>query len=1123
MKLLRKRLGNCRGDENSLTVIKRDGRKAKFDKDKIKVAVLKAFIDVDGEETTYAKEKARDIANYIESLNKDMSVEEIQDVVVNKLMASSRKDVAAKYVEYRYKRKLVRESNTTDKTILEIIEGDSDYWNGENSNKNPRLNTTIRDYMAGETSTDISRRILLPKEVIEAHDKGEIHFHDMDYFAQHMHNCDLINLEDMLQNNTVISETLIESPHSFSTACTVATQIIAQVASAQYGGQSVSLAHLAPFVDVSRKAIRKEVTEELYDNGFIHEYNENLAEVTHITNDRLSKEIKKGIQTIQYQVVTLMTTNGQAPFLTLFMYLNEAKNEQEKNDLAMLIEETLNQRYQGVKNEKGVWISPAFPKIIYVLEEDNVTENSKYWYLTKLAAKCSAKRLVPDYISEKVMKELKDGNCYPVMGCVDGKEIVSYKYLGNLYVESFERMWNRLSDHFEVKHQFNENNPNIYMDLQNIEIYDTEKGFVNTERIIRNISSNWVDVHFSNGRRLLCTTDHPFEVYNKGVVKAENLSCGNKVLINSSQVNDERIIFNRDKAWLLGFMLCDGCYQNNSLFASIAADGEDEIENKFISAFKSHFGLDVKTVLQERGKKGVYKDLIVISDNNGGIQRVCSYLNEKFGGVNKVNRHIPNEVFEWNYESKLAFLAGMIDADGYINDNSHGGSVVQIGSTNKELALQQMELAQSLGMPAKIYHNHYTKKNPNAIRYRVEFYPIEELLTFVVCNKKLDKYEEMISDHYNTYSEVVEVIPVEKTDYSYDVTTESGHFEVSGIYSHNCRSALTVWKDENGNPKFYGRFNQGVVTINLVDIALSSEGDFNKFWELFDERTELCHKALQCRHERLEGTSSDVAPILWQYGALSRLDRGEKIDKLLHGGYSTISLGYAGLYECVKYMTGFSHSDEGVGEKFGLKVMQALNDKCKQWKEAENIDYSLYGTPLESTTYKFAKLLKKKFGNDIFIRIDNHDRNYITNSYHIPVFEEIDAFEKLRIEAKFQRLSPGGAISYIETPNMNDNIDAVLEVIKFIYDNIMYAELNTKSDYCQVCGYDGEISLIDENNKLLWECPKCHNRDPRTMNITRRTCGYIGTGTNGWNQGRLGDIHDRILHLDNIEYKGCDS
>ena len=731
-----------------MTVIKRDGRKVEFNKNKIKDAILKAFIDVDDEVSIYAKNKANEIANYTESLNKDMSVEEIQDLVVNKLMASSRKDVASKYVEYRYKRKLVRESNTTDRTILEIIEGDSDYWNSENSNKNPRLNTTVRDYMAGETSTDISRRLLLPHEIIKAHDDGILHFHDMDYFAQHMHNCCLVNLEDMLQNNTVISETLIESPHSFSTACTVATQINAQIASAQYGGQSMSLAHLAPFVDVSRKKIREQIEKDFAGSDVGDEWIEDVIE------EHLKDEITKGIQTIQYQIVTLMTTNGQAPFLTLFMYLGEAKNEREKEDLAMLIKEVLNQRYQGVKNEKGVWISPAFPKLIYVLEEDNIHEDSKYWYLTKLAAKCSAKRLVPDYISEKVMKELKAGNCYPVMGC---------------------------------------------------------------------------------------------------------------------------------------------------------------------------------------------------------------------------------------------------------------------------------------------------------------------------------------------------------------------------------RSALTVWKDENNKPKFYGRFNQGVVTINLVDIALSSNCDMKKFWEIFEERTELCHKALQCRHERLEGTLSDVAPILWQHGGLARLKNGEPIDSLLHGGYSTISLGYAGLYECVKYMTGCSHSDEGIGEKFGLKVMQALNDKCKQWKEAEKIDYSLYGTPLESTTYKFAKLIKKRFGEDIFEKIDGHDRNYITNSYHIPVFEEIDAFEKLRIEAKFQKLSPGGAISYVETPNMQNNIDAVLEVIKFIYNNIMYAELNTKSDYCQVCGYDGEISLIDENGKLLWECPHCSNRDPRTMNITRRTCGYIGTGSNGWNQGRLGDIHDRVLHLDNIEYKGCDA
>lgn len=1100
-----------------MTVIKRDNTREPFEKQKVKLAVTKAFIDVDGEATAYAKDKAREIANYIESLERDMTVEEIQDEVVNKLMASSRKDVAAKYVEYRYKRKLVRESNTTDKTILEIIEGDNDYWNSENSNKNPRLNTTIRDYMAGATSTDISRRLLLPKDVTEAHDDGRLHFHDMDYFAQHMHNCDLVNLEDMLTNNTVISEVLVESPHSFSTACTIATQIIAQVASSQYGGQSVSLAHLAPFVDVSRKAIREEVINERTING--DDLDENKIE--NVVKLRLAKEISKGIQTIQYQIVTLMTTNGQAPFLTLFMYLNEAKNEQEKSDLALLIEETLNQSIQGVKNEQGVWITPAFPKIIYVLQEDNITEDSKYWYLTELSAKCSMKRLTPDYISEKVMKEMKDGNCYPVMGCVDGKEIITYRYMNNLYVESFERMWSRLSDNFEIKHQYSNDNPNLYMDLTDVKIYDTEKGFVNTERIIRNISDKWLDVHFSNGRRLLCTNDHPFEITQKGIIKAEDLSIGDKLIINSNQANNERIMFNTDKAWLLGFMLCDGCYQNNNLFASIAAEGEDEIEEKFISAIKNHFELDVKSVLQERGKRGTYKDLIVLSDNNGGIQKVNTYLTEKFGGVNKATRHIPNEVFEWNYESKLAFLAGMIDADGYINQTSYG--VVQIGSTNKELALQQMALAQSLGMPAKIYHNHYTKKNPNAIRYRVEFYPIEELLTFITCEKKTDNYEETTSDHYNVYAEVVEVIPVEKTDYSYDVTTESGHFEVSGIYSHNCRSALTVWKDENGNPKFYGRFNQGVVTLNLVDLALSSNKDMDEFWKLFEERTELCHKALRCRHERLKGTLSDVAPILWQNGAIARLEKGEAIDKLLYGGYSTISLGYGGLYECVKYMTGHSHSDEGIGEEFGLKVMQALNDKCKQWKEEENIDYSLYGTPLEASTHKFAKLIKKKFGEDVFVKIDGRDRNYITNSYHIPVFEEIDAFDKLRIEAKFQRLSPGGSISYIETPNMDNNIEAVLEVIKFIYENNMYAELNTKSDYCQKCGWDKEIKLIDESNQLIWECPNCGNRDTRTMDITRRTCGYKGTARNGWNQGRLGDIHDRVMHLDDIEYGGCDS
>lgn len=721
---------------------------------------------------------AEDIANEIEEDCKDkdeVSISDIESMVYDKLITKKQRLTAKAYEGYRSIREFQRENeNTIDTEITELLSGESDYWNNENSNKNPRLNTTQRDYLAGIVSKDASRRYILPPEIVQAHDDGLIHVHDLDYLIQYMNNCCLINLEDMLQNGTVISETLIEKPHSFSTACTVATQIIAQVASSQYGGQSISLAHLAPFVDISRQKIRKEVIEEqeyLYRNIDEKEWVKprkvlgkklrkdqekfyknkdrllkfiDATDIEDIVEKRLKKEIEKGIQTIQYQITTLMTTNGQAPFITLFMYLNEAHNQREKDDLAMLIEEELRQSYLGVKNEEGVYITPAFPKVIYVLQEDNIHEEDKYWYLTEMAAKCSMKRLTPDYISEKIMKEMKDGNCYPVMGC---------------------------------------------------------------------------------------------------------------------------------------------------------------------------------------------------------------------------------------------------------------------------------------------------------------------------------------------------------------------------------RSALTVWHDENGKPKFYGRFNSGVVTVSLPDIALSSGGDFNEFWRIFDERTELCHKALKIRHQRLRGTKSDVAPILWQHGAFARLKKGESIDKLLFGGYSTLSLGYAGLAECVKYMTGHYHCDEGIGEKFGLEVMQALNDKCSQWKIDENIDYSLYGTPLEATTEKFAKKLKERFG----IIEGVTDRTYITNSYHIPVFIHIDAFGKLRIEAKFQRLSPGGSISYIECPNMENNITAVLEVMKFIYNNNMYAELNTKSDYCQKCGWSKEIKLIDEGGKLIWECPNCGNRDVRTMDITRRTCGYKGTARNGWNQGRLGDIHDRVPHLDDIE------
>lgn len=733
-------------------VLKRDSEEVEFDRDKIENAILLSMKNGSG----IVKPKiAKDIADEIYEENKDkdeLSIYDIEKLVFEKLITKKQKLTARAYEGYRSIREFQREAaNTIDEDIDSLIEDQNEYWKDENANKNPILNTTKRDYMAGIVSTDATRRALLPPDIIQAHDDGIIHFHDADYFLQHMHNCDVFNLEDMLQNGTVISEILIEKPKSFQTACTVTTQIIAQVASAQYGGQTISLAHLAPFVDVSRQKIRKDVIEEFQ---MLNNNNTNQDVIDEIVEKRLRKEIKAGIQTIQYQLITIMTTNGQSPFVSIFMYLNEAKNEQEKNDLAILIEEVLLQRIQGVKSEDGIYIAPAFPKLLYVTEEDNISEGQPYWYLTKLAAECTTKRLVPDYISEKVMLELK-GDVYPCMGC-----------------------------------------------------------------------------------RSFLTPD---DFTDRGV---------------------------------------------------------------------------------------------------GNIAKAGNY--------------------------------------------------------------------------------------------------------------------------------------------------------------------------EPGKHKYYGRFNQGVVTINLPDIALSSEGDFDTFWELFEERTELCHRALRLRHERLLGTVSDVAPILWQYGALARLDKHEKIDKLLYDGYSTISLGYAGLYECVKYMTGSSHSDEGEGEKFGLQVMQALNDKCKKWKEAENIAYSIYGTPLESTTYKFAKKLQERFGVIEGIT----DRNYITNSYHIPVFEEINAFEKLRIESKFQKLSPGGAISYIETANMVKNVDAIVSVIQYMYENIMYAEINTKSCHCEKCKYDGDIPLItNEGGKLIWECPSCHNRDASTMDIAFRVCGYIGTAKNGGNQGRYGDIHDRVMHL----------
>ena len=740
-----------------MKIIKRNGSEVAFDLSKIVNAIKAANAEVPESERLTERQveyAALNVEDSCKAAGHTVSVEEIQDMVEDEIMALDCFEVARRYIIYRYVQSLKRQSNTTDDKILALIECNNEEVKQENSNKNPTVNSVQRDYMAGEVSKDLTMRMLLPKDVVEAHNEGIIHFHDADYFAQHMHNCCLVNLEDMLQNGTVISGTLIERPHSFSTACNIATQIIAQVASSQYGGQSISLTHLAPFVDVSRKKIRREVYAEIETLGMAPDE----AKIAEIVERRLKDEIRRGVQTIQYQVVTLMTTNGQAPFVTVYMYLDEARNEAEKHDLAMIIEETLRQRYQGVKNEAGVWITPAFPKLIYVLEEDNINEDSPYFYLTELAAKCTAKRMVPDYISAKKMRELK----------------------------------------------------------------------------------------LSKGE-----TEGHGDVYT-----------------------------------------CMGC-------------------RSFLTPDRSGNGFD-------------------------------------------------NVANAGNYEP--------------------------------------------------------------------------------------------------------------------------------------------------GKPKYYGRFNQGVVTINLPDVALSSGKDMDKFWQIFEERLELCHRALRCRHERLKGTLSDAAPILWQYGALARLKKGETIDKLLYGGYSTISLGYAGLYECVKYMTGYSHTDPN-GTDFALAVMQKMNDKCAEWKAAEDIDYSLYGTPLESTTYKFAKCLQRRFG----VIPGVTDKGYITNSYHVHVTEEIDAFTKLKFESEFQRLSPGGAISYIEVPNMQDNLKAVVSVMRYIYDNIMYAELNTKSDYCQVCGYDGEIQIVEEDGKLEWECPNCGNRDHSTLNVARRTCGYIGTQF--WNQGRTEEIKDRVLHL----------
>lgn len=881
-------------------VIKRDGSQVHFDAYKICEAINKANNAYEGSDKLSPKmiDEIVEKINYkCSKLDRAVSVEEIQDMVEDCIMSLGRYRLAKEYITYRYKHALMRKSNDLDRKILNLIDCKNEEVLQENSNKNPTINSTQRDYIAGEYSKDISNRLLLPEDIQKAHNEGLIHFHDMDYFIQKMHNCCLINLEDMLQNGTVISETKIDTPHSFTTACNIATQIIAQVASSQYGGATISLAHLAPFVDVSRKKIINNIKEELEISGAT------LTEeqIKEIAEERLKREIKSGIQTIQYQIVTLMTTNGQAPFITESMYLNEAKNEQEKHDLAMIIEETLRQRYKGTKNKQGVYVTPTFPKLIYVLQDDNIHEGDEYYYLTIMAAQCTAKRMVPDYISEKKMKELKEGTVVIPMGAVFGKEVITYKLNNQLFVESFERAWDRLVSIYGGSMIKLIGAKSEFIVPENMLIFDSSSnGFVKVKKFIRNDDYNrWNRVKF-NGRVLTLTSDHPLPT-QRGRIAVEDLKPGDTVPASK-------------------------------------------------------------------------------------------------------------------YEKESDF--------------------------SKEYIVESVEFLGNIG------------------------------------------------------------------EYEYDVETESDRFDVSGINSHNCRSMLSPWKDENGNYKYWGRFNMGVVTLNIPYVALSSKGDKEVFWKKFDEALELVHKALLVRYNRLKGTTSDYAPILWQHGALSRLKPGETIDKLLVGGYATISLGYAGLYEAVRYMTGKSHTDPEA-TPFALDIMKRMNEKCKEWKEKENLGYAIYGTPLESTTYKFAKANQRRFG----VIEGVTDKPYVTNSYHVHVTEPISIFDKFNFESQFQELSTGGAISYGESPSMLNNVEAIMKVLSHIYDHILYAEINSKSDYCYKCGYEGEIKLDknEETGEMIWSCPNCGNHDPKEMSIVRRTCGYLGN--NMWNYGRTNEIHDRVLHL----------
>lgn len=1093
-------------------VIKRNGRHTKFVANKINIAIQKANNEVSILDQA-SDEDIKKIVKDIKSVKDEcIHIEVVQDLVETGLMQAGKFELAKKYMLYRYKHKLARDLSEAEASVLGILDGTNLGVIDENSNKNSYVNSTQRDLMAGEVSRTIAKKILLPDDIRKADEDMEIHWHDIDYTVQSMVNCCLINVKSILDYGTVMNDYLIVTPKSFRTACNIITQVVAIIASNQYGGQSVNIRHLGRFLAISRERFRVQNQKQWDSVGL--SYTE--EQLNGVVEQQLKYELEQGVQTIQYQLNTLVTTNGQAPFVTLFLELRD--DDPYENEVALIIEEILKQRLQGVMNSDGVYVTPSFPKLIYVVDEHNCLRGGKYDYLTHLAAKCTIKRSYPDYISAKKMREQFDGEVFSCMGCVDGEEVITYKLRGSVFCESFSRAWIRLYYEFKAVPQ-QEDSKNLYIDTPGVEIWDNkEEAFVPCYRFIRNVQDKWVNVKLSNGRHLSVTDNHPFETENRGVVLARDLAIDDVIRIDrySNFCTGSEDYYTEDQAWLLGLALCDSSFVT-TLNISLGLDVLD-IQQRAVEVLKKEYnGTNPYIVEQRRGVKGNYNDIRVSSTevNESGLR---AHLQD-FDGIKKVDRHIPNKLWNCSREVRLAFLGGIIDADGYIS-NSSTISVINIGSTNQELAIQEMLLAQSLGYPARMYLNHYSKKHPEKIRFLVSFDADYTIKPYIHCQKKLDNLLELgrsnNSNYYSDYSNVTELSEITVEDYSYDVTTESEHFTVSGVYSHNCRSFLSPWKktewyvkmmhepeSEIGKYLWEGRFNQGVVTINLPQIGIISDHDMDTFWSLLDERLAKCYKALLLRHKLLEGTKASTSPLHWQFGGISRLNSDDTIDILLHDGFSTLSLGYIGIYETVYAMLGVSHTTPE-GKEFALKIMHRLADACETWKKETNLGFGLYGTPAESLCYKFCKHDTEKFGI-----IENvTDKGYYTNSYHIDVREEVNAFEKFEFEAEFQPISSGGCISYVEIPNLEKNQPVVEKLITYIYDNVRYGEFNSKSDYCFACGFQGQIDLNKDNQ---WECPCCHNKDMKKMYVSRRTCGYLGS--NEWNEGKRREIGMRVEHL----------